>query len=99
MEDAFDSTPKIRNKLPLLPENPDEEKKGRFPSWLHRKMPTRDLFITRKAIDEQRLPTVCEEAKCPNLVSCWSQKTATFLALGSKCTRACAFCDIDFSKN
>lgn len=98
MEDLFDPSPKIRKKLNLLPENPEVEKRGRFPSWLHRKMPTTDLFYTRKAIDDHRLPTVCEEAKCPNLPTCWSQKTATFLALGSKCTRACSFCSIDFSK-
>lgn len=45
------------------------------------------------------LPTVCEEAKCPNLLECWSKKTATFLAMGSACTRSCGFCDIDFAAN
>ena len=45
-----------------------------------------------------RLHTVCEEAKCPNLLECWSQKTATFLIMGKECTRNCGFCDIDFSK-
>ena len=48
---------------------------------------------------EERLHTVCEEAKCPNLMECWSHKTATFLAMGKECTRACGFCDIDHSKN
>ncbi len=46
---------------------------------------------------EKRLHTVCEEAKCPNLLECWSRKTATFLALGKECTRSCGFCSIQFS--
>ncbi|MBI2811768.1 MAG: lipoyl synthase [Candidatus Melainabacteria bacterium] len=45
-----------------------------------------------------KLNTVCEEAKCPNRFECYSNKTATFLALGKECTRNCGFCDIDFSK-
>jgi lipoic acid synthetase len=89
-----------KKKLPILPENPEkEEGRGRFPSWLHRKM-AKGAFLpqTRATLDHFRLPTVCEEAKCPNLLHCWSQKTATFLALGKSCTRACGFCTIDFDK-
>ena len=48
---------------------------------------------------ENRLHTVCEEARCPNLLECWSKKTATFLVFGKSCTRACGFCDIDTLKN
>ncbi len=43
---------------------------------------------------EKGLHTVCEEAACPNLGECWGQGTATFLILGSRCTRNCAFCNI-----
>jgi len=72
---------------------------GKFPSWLHRKMPEGNaLWVTNGVIQENRLHTVCEEAKCPNLLECYSKKTATFLVLGKECTRACGFCDIDFSK-
>jgi len=68
---------------------------GRFPSWLHRKLPKGGgLWKTGQAISGRRLHTVCEEAKCPNLFECWSRKTATFLAMGKECTRACGFCDI-----
>lgn len=68
---------------------------GRFPSWLHRKLPTgTELLKTRKTLGKHALPTVCEEAKCPNLLECWSKKTATFLVLGKECTRACGFCEI-----
>jgi lipoic acid synthetase len=42
----------------------------------------------------QGLHTVCEEAACPNMGECWGQGTATFLILGSICTRSCGFCDI-----
>ncbi len=86
-------------KINILPENPEEEGIGRFPSWLHRKLPTGgEIFKTNAIIDKYRLNTVCEEAKCPNRLECYTKKTATFLALGKECTRNCGFCDIDFSK-
>lgn len=102
----FDNKPKVvKNKLNILPPNPEVScsekavKLGRFPSWLHRKLPTGDnLWETGKILDDNQLHTVCEEAKCPNLPECWSKKTATFLAMGKECTRACGFCDIDFTK-
>lgn len=63
-------------------------------------MPKGDqLFATDQILKDYKLNTVCEEAKCPNRMECYSKKTATFLALGSACTRACPFCDIDFAKN
>ncbi len=87
------------SKLNILPENPEEEKMGRFPSWLHRKLPLGgQIFQTNAILDKYRLNTVCEEAKCPNRLECYTKKTATFLALGKECTRNCGFCDIDFSK-
>jgi len=84
----------------FLPENPEKEKTmGRFPSWLHRKLPRGpELFKTDAALKKNNLHTVCFEAKCPNRLECYSNKTATFLALGKTCTRACGFCDIDFDK-
>ena len=86
------------NKLNVLPENP-EEGVGRFPSWLHRKLPTGgQIFKTNAIIDKYQLNTVCEEAKCPNRLECYTKKTATFLALGKECTRNCGFCSIDFNK-
>ncbi len=88
------------NKLNILPSNPEEEKaKGRFPSWLHRKLPRGGtLSSTGDLLKKYKLNTVCEEAKCPNRLECYSKKTATFLALGKQCSRNCGFCDIDFSK-
>lgn len=92
-------------KLNILPSNPEERKEdkavgpGRFPSWLHRKIPLGgEHFATDSILTKYRLNTVCEEAKCPNRMECYSKKTATFLALGKACTRNCGFCDIDFTK-
>lgn len=95
-----------KNKLNVLPVNSEIDSDnskavgpGRFPSWLHRPLPKGNLVkATGDLIQSQRLHTVCEEAKCPNLLECWSKKTATFLAMGKECTRSCGFCDIDFSK-
>lgn len=82
-----------------LPPNPDPSKRGHFPSWLHRQLPRGGaLRKTGRITEEKSLPTVCEEAKCPNRLECYSKQTATFLAMGKTCTRACGFCSIDFSK-
>ena len=87
---------KVKNPLAIVD---DTRPKGRLPSWLHRTLPKGGaLFDTRHQIKEKRLFTVCEEAKCPNLSECYSKSTATFLILGRECTRACGFCEIDFSK-
>lgn len=98
-ETVFDATPSVKLKvLNKLPDNPDTET-GRFPPWLHQKLPRGGtLFQTESIVKKYRLSTVCEEAKCPNRLHCYSHKTATFLALGSACTRNCGFCDIDFTK-
>lgn len=104
--ERFDTAPKIKNpRLNILPANPEQEDAekavglGRFPSWLHRKLPQGgNLAVTGDVLKGNRLHTVCEEAKCPNLLECWSKKTATFLLMGKECTRSCGFCDIDFSK-
>ncbi|HSX04494.1 MAG TPA: lipoyl synthase [Rhabdochlamydiaceae bacterium] len=87
-----------KEKLNILPEN-HEPNTGRFPSWLHYQLPRGgNLFKTNEILKKYRLNTVCEEAKCPNRLECYSKKTATFLALGKECTRSCGFCSIDFSK-
>lgn len=106
MSDLFDIKPAVKkrrlNVLPANPETIDADAVvglGRFPSWLHRKLPKgSNLWETGKVLQSKRLHTVCEEAKCPNLLECWSKKTATFLVMGKECSRSCGFCDIDFSK-
>ena len=65
------------------------------PKWLRRQLPTgSDYEKVKGMISEDRLHTVCQEAKCPNMWECFSQKTATFLILGSRCTRNCRFCSV-----
>ena len=96
---------KARSLLNVLPPHSEKEseegvvQKGRFPSWLHRRLPKGgNVYQTGHVLHEQRLHTVCEEAKCPNLLDCWSRQTATFLVMGKACTRNCGFCSIDFTK-
>lgn len=98
-EELFNAFPQAMVKGNRLPVNPDSYARGRFPSWLHRNLPQgKNLLDTSSILAKHRLNTVCEEAKCPNRFECYSNKTATFLALGKECTRNCGFCDIDFSK-
>lgn len=68
----------------------------RLPRWLKREIPKGGgNHFTANLVEELRLETVCEEAKCPNRMECWSQKTATFMILGNVCTRPCGFCAVN----
>ncbi|WP_249871425.1 lipoyl synthase [Oceanobacillus saliphilus] len=68
----------------------------RKPEWLKTKINTNDSYKQLKHLmRDKRLNTVCEEAKCPNIYECWSErKTATFMILGDTCTRGCRFCAV-----
>ncbi|HXI69339.1 MAG TPA: lipoyl synthase [Verrucomicrobiae bacterium] len=71
----------------------------RLPEWLRITLPTSDGFArTRGLLDELKLHTVCESAKCPNHWECWSKGTATFMIAGDRCTRACGFCAVSTAK-
>jgi lipoic acid synthetase len=71
----------------------------RLPEWLRIKLPTSNTFShTRALLDELKLHTVCESAKCPNHWECWSKGTATFMIAGDRCTRACGFCAVSTAK-
>ena len=66
------------------------------PSWLRVKAEFNPNFHkVKNQVSEKRLNTVCEEAHCPNISECWSAGTATFMLMGSVCTRACKFCSVD----
>ncbi len=68
---------------------------GRRPDWLKVKLPSGQNFSdVKNLMRSQRLNTVCEEAKCPNIGECWNRRTATFMILGDTCTRSCGFCNI-----
>jgi lipoic acid synthetase len=67
----------------------------RKPDWIRVKAPTSNEHAeTRRLMRQLGLNTVCEEAACPNIGECWKQKHATVMILGSRCTRACAFCNV-----
>lgn len=66
-----------------------------LPSWIRKRVPPPQSFREMKELLRSlRLHTVCEEAGCPNIGECFSQKTATFMILGDRCTRSCSFCAV-----
>ncbi|WP_208586270.1 lipoyl synthase [Gracilibacillus suaedae] len=73
-----------------------EQEHLRKPEWLKIKINTNKSYNRLKHLmRDKRLNTVCEEAKCPNIHECWSErKTATFMILGDTCTRGCRFCAV-----
>ncbi len=67
----------------------------RKPSWLKMRIPGGEAYASvRRRVDEHKLHTVCESAKCPNLGECWARGTSTFMILGDVCTRSCGFCAV-----
>jgi lipoic acid synthetase len=65
------------------------------PRWLKKRLPIGPEYErVKELIGKDRLHTVCQEAKCPNMWECFSQQTATFLIMGSRCTRNCRFCSV-----
>jgi len=88
------NTRKGAARHPEKQKNPDRPQPRR-PEWLRVKAPVSKAYNeTRKLMRAHNLVTVCEEAACPNIGECWSQKHATMMILGSVCTRACAFCNV-----
>jgi lipoic acid synthetase len=85
---------KLRPRHPEKAKNPDSPS-PRKPDWIRVNAPnSEEYFKTRSLMRELDLVTVCEEAACPNIGECWSQRHATMMILGSVCTRACAFCNV-----
>lgn len=71
----------------------------RKPDWIKVRLPNNpEFWSTKSLITDLKLVTVCEEAQCPNRWECWSQRTATFMIAGEKCTRACGFCAVKTAK-
>src|SRR5882672_5985790 len=68
----------------------------RKPDWIRVRVPaaSREFGETRALMRANGLVTVCEEAACPNIGECWSQRHATMMIMGDTCTRACAFCNV-----
>ncbi len=73
------------------PDNPIQRK----PAWIRVKAPTSPIYRETQALMRaNNLVTVCEEAACPNIGECWSQRHATMMIMGDTCTRACSFCNV-----
>jgi lipoic acid synthetase len=80
---------------PEMPADAEVSGSGRLPRWLKRPIPKGNAnHFTAGLLDELRLETVCDNAKCPNRMECYSQLTATFMILGNICTRPCGFCAV-----
>jgi lipoyl synthase len=68
----------------------------RKPPWLRVPLRLGERYrATARTVGSLSLATVCEEAGCPNISECWAEGTATFMVNGSRCTRACGFCQVD----
>lgn len=67
----------------------------RKPEWLKKKVSGGDQTAMRQLLGELKLATVCQQALCPNISECFSCGQATFLILGTRCTRSCSFCNVE----
>ena len=67
----------------------------RKPEWLRKKVNQGEQAVMRHLLGELRLNTVCQQALCPNISECFSCGQATFLILGTNCTRQCSFCNVE----
>ncbi len=81
----------MARELQILNQKPRQPK----PEWLRIRLgdPTNQNHLL-KLIEGLNLHTVCQEAKCPNIFECWSDRTATFMLGGDICTRHCGFCAV-----
>ena len=88
----------LDNRPPRHPEkaNKPDTPLLRKPDWIRVRVPAVSPVYneTRRIVREHGLHTVCEEAACPNIAECWSQRHATMMIMGDTCTRACAFCNV-----
>jgi lipoic acid synthetase len=93
--------------LPIVGQGPEDgvavivpsKPRRRLPEWLKRPIPeSGGMYQTRALVDELKLETVCESAKCPNRSECWTRGTATFMVMGEVCTRPCGFCSVPRGK-
>ncbi|GAA6193469.1 lipoyl synthase [Phaeobacter gallaeciensis] len=71
----------------------------RKPKWIRKKkIESAEYYETRRLMRDHGLTTVCEEAACPNIGECWSQRHATMMIMGETCTRGCSFCNVSTGK-
>jgi lipoyl synthase len=69
------------------------------PNWIRTKIiDSNNFHRTKEVLNKKKLHTVCQEANCPNIHECWSNRHATFMIMGDTCTRACSFCNVKTGK-
>ncbi|HCA51220.1 MAG: lipoyl synthase [Rhodopirellula sp.] len=86
-------------ELPIVEGPSPSTRRQRLPEWLRRDVPKGNVnHFTQGLMEELGLETVCDNAKCPNRMECYSQLTATFMILGNVCTRPCGFCAVGRGK-
>ncbi|MBX3481419.1 MAG: lipoyl synthase [Caulobacter sp.] len=94
----------VIDTLKVRPRHPEKQARPdspilRKPDWLRVRAPgSAGYSETRDIVRKHGLTTVCEEAACPNIGECWTQKHATMMIMGEICTRACAFCNVATGK-
>lgn len=88
----------VGKPLPMASKSKPSPPRPRLPEWFRTSLPTGEqqaIFNTTKsAVKDNRLHTVCEEARCPNIHECWASGDATFMIAGQECTRGCRFCAV-----
>jgi lipoic acid synthetase len=91
---VYDQESKTKLRHPEKQKRPDTAPLKK-PDWLRVRAPGSPIYNeTKRIMREHGLVTVCEEAGCPNIGECWTQKHATMMIMGDTCTRACAFCNV-----
>jgi lipoic acid synthetase len=89
----------VRKTLQRGGERTNTGEEFRRPEWMRVKADLGEGYrATKRLMRSLSLNTVCEEAGCPNIYECWADRTATFMILGDRCTRACGFCLVDTRK-
>lgn len=73
--------------------------KNRLPFWFKQDLPDEIIFSRLQILNEYKVNTICQLAKCPNVNYCLKNKEVTLLILGNRCTRDCRFCAVEKSKN
>ncbi len=85
-------------QLPMASSSPPPAPKRRLPDWFRTSLPSGEQQVTfnntKAAVKDNKLHTVCEEARCPNIHECWASGDATFMVAGQECTRGCRFCAV-----
>ena len=89
----------MANKIENKPQVKIKQNKRIKPDWLKTQIPGDGKYAEMlKLVKDNKLHTICESGKCPNIGECWGVGTATFMILGNTCTRSCQFCNVATGK-